>query len=640
MEPHAAEAAQHATAGPALTVAVALAAGLVATALARHARIPAIVLLLAVGAALGPDGLGIVQPSKLGAALPTLVGFAVAVILFEGGMNLSLKRIRRESLVIRRLITVGALVTVAGAAGAARVLMGWDARMALLFGTLVVVTGPTVIGPLLRRVRLRKGLQTVLEGEGVLIDPIGAIVAVVALDVALRPSIPSIANALVEVVTSLGGGAAIGFAGGWLITLVLRPRRLIPEGLENVFALSMVLLLFHAGNSIAPESGIAIVTVAGFVVGNTRHRSLRDLMEFKEQLTVLMIGMLFVILAADVRFAELQALGWAGIGTVLALMLVVRPINILVCAQGSELTWRERAFLGWIAPRGIVAAAVASFFALELDAAGIPGGSELRAMVFLVIAMTVTVQGLTGGIVARALGVRRDTAGYAILGAGPLARTVGRALRDGGEDVILMDSNPDAVHAAQSDGLRVVFGNALEESTMQRAGLSGLAGCLALTPNEEINLLFAKTAREDFRVPHSWVALHSRDGHVTVDMVNGANASILFGEQKDLTLWDSCMRRGFGTVERWVFRGRDSEAEGEDESADGVPPEELTSALLPITRKRGGRCSPTSARPPRKGDEVTFIIFQPKRDAAAAWLEQAGWRPAAAPLEKSAAAAG
>jgi NhaP-type Na+/H+ or K+/H+ antiporter len=624
MEPH------HSAPDPALTVAVALAAGLVATALARHARIPAIVLLLVAGAALGPDGLGIVQPATLGGALPTLVGFAVAVILFEGGMNLNLKRIRRESRVLRRLITVGALVTVAGAAAAARLLMGWDARFAILFGTLVVVTGPTVIGPLLRRVRLRKGLQTVLEGEGVLIDPVGAIVAVVALDVALQPSFPSVARALLGMVTGLGGGAAIGFAGGWLIALLLRPRRLIPEGLENVFALSMVLLLFHAGNSIAPESGIAIVTVAGVVVGNTRHRSLRDLMEFKEQLTVLMIGMLFVILAADVRFAELQALGWAGVATVAALMLVVRPLNVAVCTAGSELTLRERLFLGWIAPRGIVAAAVASFFALELDAAGIPGGSELRAMVFLVIAMTVTVQGLTGGIVARALGVRRDTTGYAVLGAGPLARTVARALRDGGEEVLLMDANTDAVHAAESDGFRVVFGNALEDSTMQRAGFGGLAGCLALTPNEEINLLFAKAAREDFRVPRAWVALHSRDGHVTEEMVKTAGASILFGEQKDLSLWDSCVRRGFGVTERWRFTGRGAASEGaEVEPAAGLPPEALADVLLPVARTRGGRTAPPSARPPRKGDEVTFLFFTARRDEAAAWLERTGWEPAA-----------
>jgi hypothetical protein len=317
-------------------------------------------------------------------------------------------------------------------------------------------------------------------------------------------------------------------------------------------------------------------------------------------------------------------------------MLVVRPLNIAVCTAGSELSGRERLFLAWIAPRGIVAAAVASFFALELDAAGIPGGSDLRAMVFLVIAMTVTVHGLTGGFVARALGVRRDTSGYAILGAGPLARAVGRALRDGGEDVLLLDANADASHAAEEEGFRVVFGNALEESTMQRAGLDGLAGCLALTPNEEINLLFARGAREEFRVPRAWVALHSRDGHVTEDMVKSAGASVLFGEQKDLTLWDNCVRRGFGITDWWRFRGADGESDGD---AAGLPPEGLTNALLPVARTRGGRTSPPSALPPRRGDEVAFLIFTPRRDEAAAWLAEAGWEPMAAP-GKAAATAG
>ncbi|NNE43521.1 MAG: sodium:proton antiporter, partial [Gemmatimonadetes bacterium] len=498
---HAAEAA-HAAHGSdaALTIAVAIAAGLVSTALARHARLPAIVLLLATGAILGPDVLGVVQPQALGSALHTLVGFAVAVILFEGGLNLHLGRIRRESVAIRRLITIGSLITVAGAAFAARTMLGWDARSAILFGTLVIVTGPTVIGPLLRRIKLKKKLQTLLEAEGVLIDPVGAIVAVVALDVALQPSFPSLAMGVVGVAMSLGSGALVGFVGGWLITFLLRPERLIPEGLENTFALAMVLLLFHLSNSIAAEAGIAAVTVAGVVVGNTRHRSLRDLMEFKEQLTVLLIGMLFVILAADVRFAELQELGWAGVGTVLFLMLVVRPINIWACTWASDFTTKERAFLSWIAPRGIVAAAVASFFAGELDRAGLPGGSQLRAMVFLVIAITVTVQGLTGGFIAKWLGVRRVTKGIAILGAGPLARAVGRSLRDAGEEVLFLDSNPDASHAAESEDFKVVFGNGLEESTMLRAGMDGLAGCIGLTPNAEVNLLFARKAREEFKV--------------------------------------------------------------------------------------------------------------------------------------------
>ncbi|MBZ0267043.1 cation:proton antiporter [bacterium] len=613
------------TAGPspALTVSLALAAGLIAQALAHHARLPGIVLLLLSGALLGPDVLGIVQPDTLGSALSHLVGFAVAVILFEGGLNLDLQRLKRGSGVIQRLITIGALVTAVGSAAAAHLVLGWDYRASLLFGTLVIVTGPTVIGPLVRRIRLRKDLQTILEGEGVLIDPIGAIIAVVALDVALHPSVDSIAIGLLGVAASLGIGCLLGLAGGWIVARLLRFEHFIPEGLENVFALSMVLALFHVSNELQPESGIASVTVAGVLVGNTKTRVLRDLMEFKEQLTVMFIGMLFVILAADVRFAELRALGVPGLVTVAILMFVVRPLNVLSSTWGSGLGTREKVFLSWIAPRGIVAAAVASFFSLELTRAGMPGGAEIRAMVFLVIAVTVTLQGLTGGPLARLLKVRRPTdQGWAILGAGELGLAVGRILRDGGEEVSFLDSNADASHAAQAEGFPVVFGNALEESTMLRAGFDGLAGVIGMTLNEEVNLLFAAKARKEFEVRRSFATLHLRDGHITAGMIHDAGVGVMFGGQQDQRLWDSCLRKGLGKVERWRYDGEATIHPG----ADGLVPDELHNILLPMTRHRSLRIAPVDEDTEvRSSDALTFLVFRDRAKEAEAWLVAGGW---------------
>jgi NhaP-type Na+/H+ or K+/H+ antiporter len=609
-------------ANPALTVSLALAAGLIAQVLAQHVRIPGIVLLLATGALLGPDVLGVVRPHSLGSALHTLVGFAVAVILFEGGLNLDLRRLRRGSSVIQRLITIGALVTVVGASLTARLVLGWEWRPSILFGTLVIVTGPTVIGPLLRRIRIRRPLQAVLEAEGVLIDAVGAITAVVALDIALRPSFPSLAIGVLEIAASLGVGCFFGLVGGWVIARILRLRRLIPEGLENVFTLSMVLALFHISSVVQEESGIAAVTIAGVVVGNVRGRVLRDLMEFKEQLTLMFIGMLFVLLAADVRFDDIRGLGMPGLVTAAVLMLVVRPLNVLVATSGSHLTWRDRAFIAWIAPRGIVAAAVASFFAGELEHAGIEGGPTLRAMVFLVIAVTVAVAGLTGGFVARLLGVRRQAQGFAILSANDLALTLGRALRSGGEEVLFLDSNADASHAAERSDFRVVFGNALEESTLQRAGLAGVAACIGLTPNEEVNLLFARKAREEFKVPRAYVALHLNEGHVTPKMIHDAGAHLLFGGQRDLRLWESCMRRDFGDVDVWEFGGG-SEA---DLTAGRYISPELENAILPIVLYRGSRAVPVDeATKFRANDRLCVIIFRQRRDEVVTWLTQKGW---------------
>ena len=608
---------------PSLIIALALAAGMLAQALARHLRVPGIVVLLATGLLLGPDLLGIVRPEVLGRMLHALVGFAVAVILFEGGMNLNLRRLRREARVIRRLVTAGALVTAVGASMAARWLLGWEWRQALLFGTLMIVTGPTVVTPLLRRIRVKQKVATVLEAEGVLVDAIGAILAVVALQVALGPSGAALAAGAWDVVSRLAFGVLLGGVAGYGIAMLLRPERLVPEGMENVFTLALALAAYQISNAYLHESGIVTVTVAGIVVGNVRTRALSDLREFKEQLTLMFIGMLFVLLAADVRVAKVLELGVPGLVTVLALMLVVRPVNILVGTWGSDLTTRERAFLCWLAPRGIVAAAVASLFAQKLDGAGIGGGGSLQAMVFLVIGITVLVQGLSGGIVAQLLGLRRATnVGYVILGANHLARAVGRVLADAGLEVVLLDSNPDACSAAEAEGFRVLFGNGFQEALLHRADLGGREGCVSLTSNDEANLIFARKARGEFRVPRAWVAL--RSGHVSVSerMVKTVGARVLFGNPRNIDLWTVRLERGIGSMERWR---RTAPGGGEEltRMERGVK-----NILLPLAVQRGGKIFLMEGAQVVKADDLLHVVvLSEKSDEAHAWLEREGWQP-------------
>jgi NhaP-type Na+/H+ or K+/H+ antiporter len=605
---------------PALTIALALAAGIVVQALARHLRLPGIVLLLGTGAVLGPDVFNIIQPQTLGSALHMLIGFAVAVVLFEGGMNLNLSRLRHESGTIQRLVTIGALVTAVGGSLTARYVLGWDWHLAFLFGTLVIVTGPTVVTPLIKRIRLTRNLETVLEAEGVLIDPIGAIIAVVALEIVIAPSSSSFTAGLWGAGAKLAVGIGIGAAAGLLIALLLRPKRLVPEGLENVLTLSLVLALFHVSDAIQSESGIVAVTAAGLVVGNIRTRALRDLMEFKEQLTVMFIGMLFVLLAADVRFAEITALGTPGLIAVAVLMFVVRPVNVIASTIGSSLKAREKVFLSWLAPRGIVAAAVASFFAGALTEAGMPGGDSLRAMTFLVIAITVLVQGLTGGLVASGLGVRRKgTAGIAILGAHDLARTLGQTLREFGEEVVLLDSNADAINAAKEEGFRVVFGNALEERTLQRAGLDGAASAIGLTPNEGLNLLFIQRAREEYKIPNAWSVM---GGHVTAALIQDAGAHVLFGSERDIDLWSIRLRRGLAQTERW----QRSRLEKRDWPDGQALPEAITGALLPLVLRRGSTTVLVDENTEfKEKDELVLIVFSEKREDANRWLVAQGW---------------
>ncbi len=454
---------------PALTVAIALAAGIAGQSLAQHLRLPGIVLLLVLGVVLGPDVADVVQPESLGSGQSAIVGFAVAIILFEGGLGLEWRRLRREGRAIRQLISIGALVSLLTGALAAALILGWDWQRSLLFGTLVVVTGPTVVTPLMRRMRVKKTVATVLEAEGVLIDAVGAITAAVALELVLRPSGEGWALATPTILGRLFFGGVAGLAFGLVLAALLRYRNVVPEGLENVFALAWAALAFELPNAIVHESGIASVIVAGMVVGNSRTHIRHELAEFKEQLTVLLIGMLFVLLVADVRLSQVMALGWRGIAVAACCIAFVRPLSVWVSTLRTDLSRKERVFIAWIGPRGIVAAAVASLFGYELDAAGIAGGTELRALVFLVIAVTVLWSALTGPLAARGLGLKRKRdAGWVIVGANPLARRMADAIDPIGVDCLLVDNDPQNILAAEADGLRAIQGNALEPAILSR----------------------------------------------------------------------------------------------------------------------------------------------------------------------------
>ena len=602
---------------PALTLAFDMAFGMIAQVLARHLRIPGIVLLLGTGLLLGPDALGIVHPSSLGDALPFIVGFAVAVILFEGGMNLRINRIRREGKTIRQLITTGALVTALGGTVTAKIFLGWDWRISLLFGVIVIVTGPTVITPLLRRLKLRRSVSTVLEAEGVLLDAIGAVIAVVALEIALSPSGFSFLTGLFHIITRLIVGSAIGAAGGFLLAFLLRFRNLVPEGLENVFTLSLVFALFQGANSISPESGIVAVTAAGLVVGNMKTHIHRELREFEEQMTVLLIGMLFILLAADVRLIEVTELGWGGIITVTILVCVLRPLNVYIGTMGSNLNLRQKALLSWIAPRGIVAAAVASLFALELEKHGVDG-SQLRAMVFSLIAVTVLLSGLTGSLAAQFLGLKRpENVGWVILSANHLSRSLAKVLIGSGEEVICIDQNPKACRRAEEEGIKVIYGNGLDEKTLLRAEIDTRLGAMGLSSNEEVNLLFGTKAKEIGKLSTILVGIKSMAEGITSEMVKEIGGRIPFGRQCDIEQWAGWIQRGITSINRYSLTSPASNNNFQD-GMEGI--------ILPLVLHRKSKSQPIDDTTEIKaGDEVTMIVNNQREKEALEWLSSQGW---------------
>jgi len=602
---------------PALTIGLSMVLGMLAQVGSKHLHLPGIVLLLFSGILFGPDGLDWIKPDSLGSGLHILVGFAVAIILFEGGMNLRISRIMRERKAIRGLITVGALCTLIGGTLVTIIFLGWDFRTSILFGTLIIVTGPTVITPLLKRIRVHHGVSTILEAEGILLDAIGAIIAVVALEIAISPSGLSFVTGFYHIISRLAIGALLGVAGGYLLTILFRFRNLIPDGLENVFILSWVIALFQISNTISPESGIAAVTIAGMTIGNSKTYIQQDLLEFKEQLTVLMIGMLFILLSADVRIEQIYGLGFPGLLTVILLIAVIRPVSVFIGTKKSGLDFNQKLLLSWIAPRGIVAAAVASLFVYELEQHGFDG-TQLRALVFLLIIITVLSAGLTGGAVAKKLKLKRKShSGWIILGAHEVSRLLSRLLKQAGNEIICIDEDPNLCLDAENEGIKVFFGNALDDRTLQRAEPDTRKGIIALSGNEEVNYIFSQRAKHLSKEMSVLIGIKDSFEGITPQMIKDTGGKIPFGHSADMDYWCSLIKQEKTSYSSFTYT-LDKKFDLSDETMKGF--------LLPMVIMQKKSLEPIdSSMKIKKDNLITFLINEKNKEKANSWLKKNGF---------------
>jgi NhaP-type Na+/H+ or K+/H+ antiporter len=485
----------------ALQIVIAVTAGIGAQVVAEYLKVPSIVFLLLFGIFLGSDGLNLLHPHYLGVGLEVMVALSVAIILFEGGLNLELRELGRVSGSLRNLVTIGTLITLIGGGLAAHIFAEFPWSLAFLYSSLVVVTGPTVVGPLLKQVQVERRVATLLEGEGVLIDPVGAILAVVVLNTILNSNAApfSIANGLF---LRLGVGGAIGAFSGWLLGSIVKKFNFISEDLKNLIVLAGVWSLFTLAQSIRSESGLMATVVAGLIFKASSVPEERPIKRFKGQLTILCVSVLFILLAADLSIDSIFALGWGSIITVLVLMLIVRPLSIFLCTWKNGMNWRQKLFLAWVAPRGIVSASVASLFAILLTERGINGGDAIKALVFLTIMMTVFVQGLTASWIARWLQVTSSGAtGAVIIGCNPIGRLLGRLFQEVGESVVLIDTDPEACQLAEAENLSVFQSSGLDPDVLEEAGIHSMGTFMALTNNGEVNLVLAQRAIEEFRPP-------------------------------------------------------------------------------------------------------------------------------------------
>ena len=509
-----------------LLMVITIVAGIGAQVCAEFFKVPSIVFLLSFGILLGQDGLEIIRPSLLGNGLEVIVGLSVALILFEGGLSLELRELGKVSGSLRNLVTIGTMVTLVGGGMAAHWLSEFPWTIAFLYASIVVVTGPTVVGPLLNQVKVNRQVSTLLEGEGVLIDPVGAILAVVVLDFILNGSQATAPLTMLSGLTlRLGIGALIGVAGGWLLGAFLRRATFMAEDLKNLVVLAGVWGLFVLAQTIRSESGLMTMVMAGLTLRASALPEERLIRRFKGQLTMLAISVLFILLSADLSLASLFALGWGGLLTVFVLMTIVRPINIWICTWNSNLNWRQKLFMGWVAPRGIVSASVASLFAILLTDRGISGGDAIKAMVFLTIILTVFLQGLTAGLIANALGLTSDQAnGVVIVGSNPLSRLLARLCQDRGDSVVIIDTDEAACRQAEEQQIHTFLSSAFDEIALEAAGVESTGTFLAMTSNGEVNLGVAQRVVEEFDPPRV-LAVFPRDPQAATQPGNAKSSS-------------------------------------------------------------------------------------------------------------------
>ncbi len=463
--------------------------------LAWRLRLPAILLLLLAGFFAGPIT-GLVKPDELlGDSLFPVVSLAVGIILFEGGLTLKLDELRNLRKVIFLLISVGALITWIVGTLAAYWIVGMPFRLSLVVGAIFIVTGPTVVLPLLRQVRPRGQVAAVLKWEGILIDPVGATVAILVLEGMLAAESRDDSAWLLfrGAGETMAIGAVVGLVAGFVMVQLLK-RFWIPDFLQNPISLMLVVAAFTLADELMPEAGLLATTIMGIYLANQHSVSVKHIVQFKEDLGILLLSSLFIVLAARLEIGTLSNLGLRGVGFLAALMLVGRPLAVFVSTLGSTLTWSERAFTAMLAPRGIVAVSVASLFALELHEVNYPGYEQIVPLTFLVVVGTVTIYGLSAGRLARLLKLSQPRAnGLLIVGAQDWACEMAKALMDGGccDDVLLVDSNWDKVSAAKLDGLPVVYASILSEAALNEIDTSRIGRLLALTSNDEVNSLAA-----------------------------------------------------------------------------------------------------------------------------------------------------
>ncbi len=489
--------------------------GILAQWVAWKFKIPAILPLILIGLLVGPiaaeylsdDGSKWIEPVWNGTkglfpgeSLYYFVSLSISIILFEGGLTLKKDEIKNVGPVITKLITLGSAITFFGAGIIAHFIfeLGWE--LSFLFSALIIVTGPTVITPILRNIPLKKDVSAVLKWEGILIDPIGALVAVLVFEfISVGGGGGFTKTALVEFGKILLFGTTFGFTFAHALAFAIN-KKLIPHYLLNVVSLSTVLLVFVQSEIFAHESGLLAVVVMGMVLGNSKLKNIKELLYFKESLSVLLISILFILLSANINIDDLMLLyTWKTAALFALVVFLIRPIAVLLSTTKSKLKLNEKLFISWVGPRGIVAAGIASLFGGKLIKQEVPGAEYITPLVFMIVLGTVLLNATTARLFAKLVGVFvKDSKGVLIIGASKLSRLIAIYLQNNNREVVLIDTNEENVDMSLSQGLNAlnvdIFSNELDDDIE----LNDIGYLISLTGSSSINSLAISRLKNQF----------------------------------------------------------------------------------------------------------------------------------------------
>lgn len=503
--------------------------GILAQWLAWRIKVPAILPLIIIGLLVGPFSTFLFEHKLIdsddifkGDTLFDFLSLAVGVILFEGGLSLKLKDLKGSASTVLSLVIVGTIVTLVGATMAAYYIMGLEFKIALLFGSLVIVTGPTVIKPMLRNVRPNHKLTTLLNWEGVLIDPIGALVALLSYEFIVYFSKDSDVTtfAVKEILLTIITGIGIGVFMATIIYYLLK-KELIPSYLRNVVVLALVIMTVSISDLIVPESGLFAVTLAGIVLTNTNLRQINFILSFKEDITVILISILFIMLSSRIDMEDIYLLGYKSIIVFCIVVYVLRPLTIFLSTFRSKISLNEKLFLSWISPRGIVAAGVASIFTIRILASKSSFITEAEKqdaelvlpLTFLIIIGTVIIQGATAKPIAKFLKVvHKRPNGILFVGADQMTRMIAFYLKRMGIPVLLSDTSSSNIKDAKALGLDTFEGSLLvDKAVTEEVDLSEYEQMWSMASSAEINMLACRILRREYGERHVFRFISKRE---------------------------------------------------------------------------------------------------------------------------------